>query len=101
MPYPQLQKHMWSPELTLDPMVMEDTMMGLRYLVKSDLNFIKKSNLNMESSNTMGFRVSMVDHMYLCAVGLRPNDHALTSRDASDQRFRDCAQCIRIAHNVK
>ena len=69
MSYPQLQKHMWSPMVTLNPMVLEDTMSGSRYLVESKLDFIKKSNLNMESSNTMGFRAHMGDHMYLCAMG--------------------------------
>ena len=69
MPYPQLQKHMLSPMLTLNPMVLEDTMMGSRYPVKSKSDFIKMSNLNMESSSTMGFRVTMVGHMYLWALG--------------------------------
>ena len=50
-------------------MVLENTMVGLRYLMKTKSDFIKMSNLNLGSSNTMGFRVMMVDNMYLWAVG--------------------------------
>ena len=40
-----------------------------RYLMNMKSDFIKKFNLNMVTSNTMGFRVTMVDYMYLWAVG--------------------------------
>ena len=44
-------------------------MMVSRYLMNMKSDFIKMFNLNMVPSNTMEFRVTMVDHMYLWAVG--------------------------------
>ena len=39
---PQLQKYMGSPMLTLNPMVLEETMLGSRYLVNiSSLHIIR------------------------------------------------------------
>ena len=83
MPYPQLQKHMLSPMLTLNPMVLEDTMMGSRHLVKSKLDFqvwlqdVQPQHVVLQHHVVQGHhggpRVPMV-------CGLRPYDHALTSR---------------------
>ena len=39
-PYPQLQKHKWAPMLALNLMVLEDTMMGSRCLIKYESDFI-------------------------------------------------------------
>ena len=36
---------------------------------KSDSDFIKYLNPNMVSSNTMGFRINLGDHMYFLTVG--------------------------------
>ena len=65
----ELQRDMWSTMVTPIPMVLEYIMVRLNILVKSDYMFIKYINPNMVSSNTMGFRVNMVDHMYLCSLG--------------------------------
>ena len=65
---PWLQRDMWSTMLTLNPMVLEDTILVSRYLMAMKSNFIKMSNLTMMYSNTMGIRVTMVDHMSLCTV---------------------------------
>ena len=54
--------------MTLIPMWLEDIMMWSIYLMYSEFDLIKMSNLNMGSSNNMGFRVIMVDHMYLWAA---------------------------------
>ena len=59
---------MWSPMLTLNPIVLEDTRLGSSYLVKAESDFIKIFYLIILSSITMGFWVTMVGHMCLCAV---------------------------------
>ena len=60
---------MWSPRVALIPMMLADIMLRSRYLMKSKLNLTKITYPNMGYSNTMGFRVTMGDNMYLCAVG--------------------------------
>ena len=51
-------------------MVLVETMLVPRYLMNTKSDFIKMFNLNMVSSNTMGFMVTMamVDHMHLWAM---------------------------------
>ena len=68
-PQPTAQKYMWYTMGTLNPMVLEDPMLRVDILMKSKSDFIKMSNLNLESYSTMGFRVTMVGHMYFWAVG--------------------------------
>ena len=68
-PQPMLQRDMWSTMVILIPMVLEDTLVMLYILMKSDYVFIKYLDPNMVSSNTMGFRLNMVDHMSLCSMG--------------------------------
>ena len=50
-------------------MVLVETMLESSYLMNTKSHIFKMFNLNMVSSNTMGFRVTMVDHMSLCNVG--------------------------------
>ena len=66
---PTLQRDMWSTRVTLNPMVLEDTMVVVEILMKSDYMLTRYNDPNMVSSNTMGFRVNMVDHMSLCSLG--------------------------------
>ena len=66
---PTLQRDMWSTMMTLIPMVLEDTIVVVEILMKSDYMLTRYNDPNMVSSNTMGFRVTMVDHMSLCNVG--------------------------------
>ena len=55
-------------------------MVRLNILVKSDYMLPKYLNLNMVYSKTMGIRVKMVDHMFLCSHGLSFMDINKTSR---------------------
>ena len=66
---PTVQRYMWSPRVTLVPMVLADIMLRLRYLMKSESDLTKINYPNMGYSNTMGFRVTTGDHMYLWAAG--------------------------------
>ena len=66
---PMVQRYMWSPRVTLIPMVLAYIMLRSRYLKKYESDLTKINYPNMGYSNTMGFRVTMVDHMYLWAVG--------------------------------
>ena len=68
-PQPMVQIYMWSPRFTLIPMVLGDTMLRSRYLMKSGSDFTKITYPNMGYSNTMGFRVTMGNHMYRWAMG--------------------------------
>ena len=68
-PWPMVQSHMLSPRVTLIPMVLADIMLRSRYLMKSESDLTKINYPNMGYSNTMGFRVTMGDHMCLWAVG--------------------------------
>ena len=56
--------------VTLNPMVSVGTMLGSRYLRKINSDFNRNYNLNMETTNTTGSRVTMGDHMFLCSCGL-------------------------------
>ena len=69
-----LHRDMWSTMVTLIPMVLEDTLVMLYILMKSDYVFIKYHDPNMVSSNTIEFRVTMVGHMSQCSVGKRPKE---------------------------
>ena len=64
-----VQSHMLSPRVTLIPMVLVDIMLRSRYLMKSTSDLTKINYSNMEYSNTIGFRVTTGDHMYIGAVG--------------------------------
>ena len=44
MTNPYLQRHMWYPRLTLNPMVVEDIRLRSRYLMKSKQGFIKETS---------------------------------------------------------
>ena len=57
------------PRVTLIPMVLADIMLSSRYMMKSELDLTKINYPNMGYSNTMGFRVTTGDHMYLWAAG--------------------------------
>ena len=67
---PTVQRYMWSTMVTRNPMVLEDIMVRSDILMNPNYMFIKYINPNMVSSNTMGIRVNMVDHMSLCNHGL-------------------------------
>ena len=43
-PNPHLQRHMLFPRMTLIPMVLEDIILWLRYLMKSKPDFIKETS---------------------------------------------------------
>ena len=60
---PMVQRYMWSPRVTLVPMVLADIMLRSRYLMKSESDLTKINYPNM------GFRVTTGDHMYLWAAG--------------------------------
>ena len=64
-----VQRYMWSPRVTLVPMVLADIMLRLRYLMKSESDLTKINYPNMGYSNTIWFMVTMGDHMYLWTVG--------------------------------
>ena len=64
------QRFMWSTMVTLNSMVLEDTMLRLNILMKLDLVFINYLYTNMVSTNTIGFRVTLVYHMGFCSHGL-------------------------------
>ena len=64
------QRHMLSPKVTLNTMVLVWTMLMSRYFIQSDYMFIKYNDPNMVCTNTMGFRVTMGDNMCLCSPGL-------------------------------
>ena len=66
---PTLQRDMWSTMMTLIPMVLEDTMVVVEILMKSDYMLTRYTDPNMFLTNTMGFRVALVDHMSLCSQG--------------------------------
>ena len=66
---PTVQRFMWSPRVILVPMVLADIMLRSRYLMKSESDLTKINYPNMGYSNTIGFRVTTGDHMYLWAVG--------------------------------
>ena len=68
-PQPTAQRYMWTTMVTLNPMVLEDSMLRLDILMKSDSDFTKYLDPIMVSSNTMGFRVNMGDPMYFCSCG--------------------------------
>ena len=63
------QRHMLSPNVTLNTMVSVGTMLGSRYLTKSDYVFVKYNDPNMVPTDTMGFRVTMGDNMCLFGHG--------------------------------
>ena len=71
---------MWASMVTLSPMVLEETMLLFDIFTKSDYVFTRYFDLIMMSSNTMGTRVTMVDHMSLCSHRLRPFCLFMTSR---------------------
>ena len=50
-------------------MVLEDTMVVVEILMKSDYMLTRYTDPNMFLTNTMGFRVALVDHMSLCSQG--------------------------------
>ena len=50
-------------------MVLVDTMLRSLYKMKSNLDLTKIFYPNMEVSNTIGFRITMGDHMYLWTMG--------------------------------
>ena len=58
---------MWSIMVTLNPMMLEDTMIVLEILMKSNYMLTRYTVPNMFPTNTMGFRVTLVDHMSLCS----------------------------------
>ena len=64
------QRHMLSPKVTLNTIVLVGTMLISRYLIKSNYMFIKYNGPNMVCTNTIGFRVTMGDNMSLCSPGL-------------------------------
>ena len=66
---PTVQRYMWSPRVTLIHMVLVDIMLRSRYLMKSELDLTKINYPNMGYSNTIGFRVTTGDNMYLWTVG--------------------------------
>ena len=66
---PTFLRYMWVPRVTLIPMVLVDIMLRSRYLMKSTSDLTKINYSNMEYSNTIGFRVTTGDHMYIGAVG--------------------------------
>ena len=65
-PQPTLQ---WSTMMTLIPMLLEDTMVVVEILMKFDYMFTRYTDPNMFPTNTMGFRVTLVDNMSLCSQG--------------------------------
>ena len=67
-PQPTAQRYVWSTMGTLNLMVLENSMFRLDFLMKSNSDFTKYLDTIIMSSNTMGFRDTMVDHMYLWAV---------------------------------
>ena len=75
---PQLQRHMLSTMVTLNPMVLVDTKVMLDILIKSDYMSIKYLNPNMVPTNTMVFRVTLGHNMCLCAVAFGPLAMLLT-----------------------
>ena len=66
---PMVQRYMWSPRVTLIPMVLAYIMLRSRYLKKYESDLTKINYPNMGYSNTIGFMVTTGDHMYLWAVG--------------------------------
>ena len=60
---------MWYTMVTLNPMVLEDTIMVVEILMKSDYLLTRYNDPNMFPTNTMGFRITLVDHMSLCSQG--------------------------------
>ena len=64
---PQPQRHMWSTMVTLNPMVLVDTKLMVDIMFKSDYRFIKYLGPNLVPTDTMEFRVTMVDNMCLCS----------------------------------
>ena len=69
-PLPTEKRYMWSTVVTLNPMVLVETMVLLDILMKSDYVLTKYLDPNMVPTYTMGFRVTTVDHMCLCSHGL-------------------------------
>ena len=69
-PLPTEKRYMWSTVVTLNPMVLVETMVLLDILMKSDYVLTKYIDPNMVPTYTMGFRVTTVDHMCLCSHGL-------------------------------
>ena len=57
------QRYMWSTMVTLNPMLLEDPILRLYILMRSNLEYIKYMDHIMMSSNHMGIRVIMGDHM--------------------------------------
>ena len=62
--------HMWSYIVTPYPMVMENIMVWFDMLVKSNYVLLRYLDPNVVYPNTMGFTVTMVDHMSFCSHGL-------------------------------
>ena len=89
---------MWSTRVTLNPMVLEDTMVKLKFLLKSDFMFIKYLDPIMVPTDTMGFRVTMVDTMCLCNHGLSLYDLKQTSSGKS--KFKKAMTIAADAHGV-
>ena len=71
---------MWYTMVTLIPMVLEVTIVLLNIMEKSDYILTRYFDPIMVSSNTMGFRVTLVDHMSPCSHGLRSFCHAMASK---------------------
>ena len=69
-PLPTEKRYMLSTVVTLNPIVLVETMVLVDILMKSDYVFTKYLDPSMVSTYTMGFRVTTVDHMCLCSHGL-------------------------------
>ena len=57
---------MWSTMMTLNPMLLEDPILRLDILMRSNSEYIKYMDHIMMSPNHMGIRVIMGDHMCFC-----------------------------------
>ena len=60
---------MWSTMETLNPIVLEDSMLRLDFLMEFKSVFTKYLDSIMVSSITMGSRVNSGDHMCFCSCG--------------------------------
>ena len=79
-PLPTEKRYMLSTVVTLNPIVLVETMVLVDILMKSDYVFTKYLDPSMVSTYTMGFRVTTVDHMCLCSHGLMSLNLNLASR---------------------
>ena len=75
-----LQRDMWSTIVTLNPVVLEDTMVVLDIMVQSNYMVTRYIDPKIFPTNTSGLRVNMVDHMFLRCYGLSLLDINQTSR---------------------